>query len=75
MLAEVLRDTEGIRDVPRPLIIPRQLPNTQGRWEQIQAMEKQPTPRKGGRAKNQNTCNILGPRAPLRIFGPSAAYN
>jgi len=44
MLAEVLRVAEGIRAVPRLLIIPSQLSYTQVRREQIQVMEKQSLP-------------------------------
>jgi hypothetical protein len=73
MLAGGLRDTEGIRAVPRLLIMPRQLPYTQGRRQQIQVMEKKsPPPRTGGRAKTKTLATYSGPgsRPPLRTFGP-----
>lgn len=75
MLVEGLRDTEGIRAVPRLLIISRQLPHTQGRREQIQAMKKQsPPPARADELKTKTFATYSGPgsRAPLRTFGPPA---
>jgi hypothetical protein len=64
MLAEGLRGTEGIRAVLRLLIIPRQLPYTQGSREQIQSMEKQSLPHKGGLAKTKILATYWGSRVP-----------
>jgi len=58
MLAEFLHDTEGIRGVPRLLIIPRHLSYIQGRREQIQAMEKQPPPPPPARADEVKTKTV-----------------